>query len=130
MENYRRKNKGVLPKNLGRLNKQDEPIVEQTPLNHDIEKKGFISDEYSSSDESSEDEQYDEILIEDQQSEIRTLSQQVAELKTILASNNTDRKQTKRPNKRVVKKYYIQRGGDEKNNRALKDNIKHKILNF
>ena len=130
MENYRRKNKGKLPKNLGRLNKQDEPIVEQTPLNRDIEKKGFISDQYSSSDESSEDEQYGEILIEDQQSEIRTLSQQVAELKTILASNNTDRKQPRRPKKKVVKKYYIQRGGGEKNNHALKENIKHRILNF
>lgn len=139
MEAYKRKNKGKIPSNLKRLNAGKKEPVENTPSNRDDElrpcveeqKKAFVSDdESSSSSESEVEEDFDEILLQhSNEPQVAALSKQVEELKHMLES--VSEKKGKHPKQRkVVKKYYIQRGGEQKNNSQLIKNIKHKILNF
>ena len=138
MEAYKRKNKGKIPSNLKRLNAGKKEPVENTPSSRDDElrpcveeqKKAFVSDDESSSSSESEiEEDFDEILLQHNEPQVAALSKQVEELKHMLES--VSEKKGKHPKKRkVVKKYYIQRGGEQKNNSQLIKNIKHKILNF
>ena len=139
MEAYKRKNKGKIPSNLKRLNAGKKEPVENTPSSHDDElrpcveeqKKAFVSDDESSSSSESEiEEDFDEILLQhSNEPQVAALSKQVEELKSMLES--VSEKKGKHPKQRkVVKKYYIQRGGEQKNNSQLIKNIKHKILNF
>ena len=139
MEAYKRKNKGKMPSNLKRLNAGKKEPVENAPSSRDDElrpcveeqKKAFVSDdESSSSSESEVEEDFDEILLQhSNEPQVAALSKQVEELKSMLES--VSEKKGKHPKKRkVVKKYYIQRGGEQKNNSQLIKNIKHKILNF
>ena len=143
MEAYKRKNKGKIPSNLKRLNAGKKEPVENTPSSRDDElrpcveeqnleskRKAFVSDdESSSSSESEVEEDFDEILLQHNEPRVEALSKQVEELKHMLES--VSEKKGKHPKKRkVVKKYYIQRGGEQKNNSQLIKNIKHKILNF
>jgi len=144
MEAYKRKNKGKIPSNLKRLNAGKKPPVENTPSSRNDElrpcveeqnleskKKAFVSDDESSSSSESEiEEDFDEILLQhSNEPQVAALSKQVEELKHMLES--VSEKKGKHPKQRkVVKKYYIQRGGEQKNNSQLIKNIKHKILNF